>query len=480
VLELFHPSGSAPAVTILGAACPSYLYDATMAPDAPAVADAVVLAPDAGQCRTRGWLECAVETVARTLRSNGVAYVMVPRPWRRSAVQLLVSRGLFIESTYIHLAQGARTHYFVPCDPLIVRRLLPALSAPRRSVLVANLVWSVPGAAAVARRGWPITGMLFRRPGARPALEWVAAVKSRVSCAKRAVIRCRSVGSSTHAVISMFGDHNELAAVLKVPLTEAAIAERQREAVMASRLREAASRAGAVVPVANYRHERRPFLHLEPMRGIPAAHVLQSSPERLVDIVHDVGRWLERWHALTARPGRATASRLASEILEPARAIVHQLSGGARYLQWLEARCALLEGAHLPFVASHNDLTMSNVLVTDAGIPAVLDWEGAREDGLPLVDLFYSAAAACRAARARGDVVPALIEAFDGATALGRDVAAIAAATAKGLGLSLEMVELLKHTAAVQHAADEQRRSKSHSRPFLQLVGWLARSQVSA
>jgi Ser/Thr protein kinase RdoA (MazF antagonist) len=206
--------------------------------------------------------------------------------------------------------------------------------------------------------------------------------------------------------------------------------------------------------------------------------VLQSSPEKLADMVHELGRWLDRWHEFTVRPARATPGRLTSEILEPARAVADQMSGGAAYLRWLEARCALLEGAYLPFVASHNDLTMSNVLVTDDGTPAVLDWEGAREDGLPLVDLFYSAAAACRAARPRRHVVPALIEAFDDATALGREVAAIAAATAKGLGLSLEMVELLKHTVAVQHAADEQRRGASHSRPFLQLVGWLARSQV--
>jgi aminoglycoside phosphotransferase (APT) family kinase protein len=144
----------------------------------------------------------------------------------------------------------------------------------------------------------------------------------------------------------------------------------------------------------------------------------------------------------------------------------------------LEQRCARIEGAHLPLVASHNDLTMSNLLLL-SGRPqlGVLDWEAARDDGLPLLDLFYAAASARRSVRPPREAAQSLIEAFNRGSRFGRGVADIAARTSKSLELSPDIVDLLAHACAVQHAVDEEQQGTRASQPFMELVQWLARTR---
>jgi aminoglycoside phosphotransferase (APT) family kinase protein len=279
-------------------------------------------------------------------------------------------------------------------------------------------------------------------------------------------------------VVSAFSSQGVSIAVVKFPLTRTAVLERQHEAVMRSRLRAAASRAGAVVPTGDYRQHGRPALHLSVLAGEPAVHALRFTPNQLGTVVREVGEWLEQWHVLTARPARATAGRLAREILEPAGALAHRLADGAAYVTWLEQRCARIEGAPLPLVASHNDLTMSNLLLL-SGHPrlGVLDWEAARDDGLPLLDLFYAAASARRSVRPRREGARSLIEAFDRGSPFGRSVADIAARTSERLELPPDIVELLAHACAVQHAVDEEHRGARASQPFMELVQWMARTR---
>jgi hypothetical protein len=477
VLDLFHPSGAAAILTTIGSAPPPYLVGERRS-IGDVGADAVLLAPSEEECRADGWLAGAAATIARTLSANGIVYAVIPRRWRRTVANLLAAHGLFVAARYIHLRQGARTHYVIPCDPAIVRRLLTTLAARRRFVVLAGAAWAIPGAAFIARAAWGSTGMLLRRPGARAALAWTPAVQAGASCAGWTVIRHRSVGARTHAVISSFGIGGDLAAVIKAPLSESAIDASRREALSLSRLAVSASRAGAVVPTANYAHEARPALHLEPLRGTPVAHLLRSDPARLETTVCRIGEWLRLWHELTARPGRATSARLTSEVLAPASRLADRLPGGPAYVRWLEARCALVQDAHLPFVASHNDLTVSNLLITEHGKMGVLDWEGARYDGLPLVDLFYSAASACEASGSRATRAAAFIDAYNRSTSIGAVVAAIAATTASSLRLSVPMADLLRHAAAIQHAADECAREGTDGGPFLQLLRWLAHAEM--
>jgi hypothetical protein len=480
LLDLLHPDGVANRITVMGSAAPAMLRlgDRTAAMNGELL-DAVVLAPDLTECRTANWLDDAVEAIAGGLASNGVVYVVAPRTWRRSVLRLLSQRGFIVEATYAHLRQGHATHYAIPCDAAIASRVVRGLTASRSKVVLAGLFCALPGAAAVARRAWPVVGYVVRRPAARAAFDWMAPHSAAFGTARRVLVREKSRCGGVTAVVSSFPAAGERpACVVKVPLTDDACRQRAHEASMLTRLQAAASLAGATLPVPGMFRltSGRCALGLSVIDGEPASAVLASRPERLSEIVAGIGGWLERWNLLTQRDAIADAARLSREILEPAAAIAQHISCGPQYLRWLEERCAAVEGQSLPAVATHNDLTVSNVLLTDATRLGVLDWEVAREDGLPLTDLFYAAAdahAATRHPRARAQ---SLIEAFDANSRAGRMVDRIAGRLTDALGINDDIAELLKHASALLHAANEEQAKRSGSRPFLELVDWLART----
>src|SRR5581483_11665401 len=105
-----------------------------------------------------------------------------------------------------------------------------------------------------------------------------------------------------------------------------------------------------------------------------------------------VADWLLTWNSTTRVPSLLDSARLESEILGPAKLIAPLLRDGGDYLHWLEGRCRTVVGWSVPRVAVHGDLTMWNVILGQSGALGVVDWESAREDGLPLVDLVYALA----------------------------------------------------------------------------------------
>ena len=143
-------------------------------------------------------------------------------------------------------------------------------------------------------------------------------------------------------------------------------------------------------------------------------------------------------------------------------------------MDWLTDICARLSGRSFGLVATHGDLTMSNVLVDGAGPLAVVDWENARATGLPLTDLYYAAADAHAAAARYRRRADSLIATLDSRSEYGRFVSTLAHhVDSATLGDPL-LHTFAVHALAIRHAADEHVKNRPGSQPFVSLARWLA------
>jgi hypothetical protein len=119
---------------------------------------------------------------------------------------------------------------------------------------------------------------------------------------------------------------------------------------------------------------------------------------------------------------------------------------------------------------------MSNVLIAEGAPLGIIDWDEAREDGLPLMDFFYASADAVAAASRYRDRVKAFADCCDPGTAAGAFITAAGRRLAGPLGLSVQATALLRHAAALHHASNEHVQDGAAGRPFLAMVQILADS----
>jgi aminoglycoside phosphotransferase (APT) family kinase protein len=125
-------------------------------------------------------------------------------------------------------------------------------------------------------------------------------------------------------------------------------------------------------------------------------------------------------------------------------------------------------------VAAHNDLTMSNLLVTGAGRLGVLDWEAAGER-MPLADLFYAAVDAASAQDYYADRVEAFQRCFEAGGRWCRVVGESEARIRSATETSCDVAALSFHGCWLQHAAAEaEKRAPGEPRPFLRIVERIA------
>ncbi|MEW5931363.1 MAG: hypothetical protein AB1941_28180, partial [Gemmatimonadota bacterium] len=122
VPELMHPRGEARSEAAVGAGasglCPP------SGPPAEGGVDLLWLAPDARECRTRGWLADAAARVGRELAADGIAYVLPPRGWRGRTAAHLRRAGLQVGPAVAHVAAGGAERVLVPLRRPEARLLL--------------------------------------------------------------------------------------------------------------------------------------------------------------------------------------------------------------------------------------------------------------------------------------------------------------------------------------------------------------------
>jgi hypothetical protein len=120
---------------------------------------------------------------------------------------------------------------------------------------------------------------------------------------------------------------------------------------------------------------------------------------------------------------------------------------------------------------------MVNVFVERSGSLGVVDWEDAREQGLPLVDFYYAAVDAAAAANRYANRLAAFREQFGDGAGSFSPARELERRLVAALGLRPEVVELAFHACWIQHADAEQRATREPGRrPFLEILRSVADS----
>jgi thiamine kinase-like enzyme len=106
--------------------------------------------------------------------------------------------------------------------------------------------------------------------------------------------------------------------------------------------------------------------------------------------------WFMALGTATANPWTATPGEVAQNVEKLFARFAELYQMTAEQLAFLEKQLAALSSqAAVPLVFQHGDPGPWNMLVTPAGRVALLDWEAAEPQGMPLWDLFYFLRSTC-------------------------------------------------------------------------------------
>ncbi len=433
---------------------------------------AVISRASAGVARER--LRRAVAHAAVRLAADGVLVVIVPRTHRRTAERALRGTGASLAESVLMAPQWPATAHFVPLRPGSAR------DAAVRHLGIAPLAARALGALTrtafgrtVLRRVAPGCALIITRAPAAARMQWL----HRIAGGEAGGVATVSLGPRQDARVAVVMRFPSKASrpdvAVKVALDGPGVQRLRRERTSLARLSSEAEQAGALIP--------RPSsggpdwaLTCPALPGNPAAVAITRAPQDVEELVHRVTRWLRRWNAATAHVVTATEALLDDVLLTPAARIAATGAVGNAYAQALEALADRVVGRDIVQVAAHNDLTMQNVLA-DRGRIAVLDWEAATPDGLPLGDLWYVLAdgLARAGATTHATAVAALVRQRPPASAgLWRTPLEAAAA----LGLSRDERLLAFHAGWLAHAGDELTRGAPG--PFTSTVRAVAHEQL--
>lgn len=477
-LELLHPDGIAKQSIVLGNNCPRSLLPNSHQVPADR-ADFALLAPTEAECRVRGWLEESVRLMVQKLAPDGIIYVLVSRRLRLRIMNLLCQYGLSVGPSFIHLPNWALSRYLLPLNRVPVQyaflTLLP--TSPTKRYLAMMALRFTVGEKLLARM-LPSVGLVARRPDARPLFNWLFNLGNEVQLPGSAVIITRWRGQSGTAVLYRFSDDDaQPSTVAKISLTKTLAVKHTNEAALINRFGPSARSSGARVPHPLLVEEidGHPVLLQTVIGGQSLAALLASKPSRLFDFMERVTSWLQRWNLSTKVIRRLDIELLDQELLAPAALLAPLLEQGEEYRHWLRMQCVTATGTPMPFVTTHNDLTMSNVLLDEQGSLGIVDWETCREEALPLVDFFYSMTDAVAATRGYIDRPKAFVTCFSARGSFASAVARLQMRLRRSLEIPANVVDLCFHACWLQHAADEHRANEpSNRRRFLNIVQWLA------
>ena len=478
LLELLHPDGITKRCVAVGSNRLSlHLPEChTLAGES---ADLILLAPTAAECRIDGWLEEAVQLLSRNLTADGLAYVLAPPRWRPRIKRMLHQHGLLIEASIVHLPSLASSRYLVPLDPVHCQYVLSKLTTSRSwKRRLATIAFRLPGADGFVGSVFRSVGFAARPPGARPLFDWLFQLDGDTHETRSVVISMGRQEQEGAVTLHRFtGRDARPSAIAKITLKAPETVDRISEAAILSRLGPSAKKAGAEIPqlLASGQIDDHPVFLQTVVDGQCVATLLNAKPDRLLDLMERLVCWLENWNRCTAVRHPLDQVLLDRELLAPADLLTPFLKQGEEYQKWLTRRCTKALGVPVPLVATHNDLTMANVLLDDQGHIGIIDWEMGETGGLPLVDFFYAIADSVAATRNYADRPEAFEECFAQGGRWASVVTRFQERLSNVVQVPLEIADLCFHACWLHHAANEHRSAKpSGPRPFLKIVQWLA------
>jgi hypothetical protein len=476
-ITLMHPRGY-----VRHSRC--YSAPARISSSAPAVppgqgVDLGWLSPSRSQCRAKGWIDTAIREASDEMASDGLLYLIVPQGWRGRFASALRDAGWELAPPIVHLGVRGRRRLVIPLSASALTLAAEVLHDIPAPVAAALRAFSLFPALTSMTAPWRWVGLVARRAEGPPVFDWladVAGVDAR-SLDVVAVQGWRGAGDSV--VLHYAAEERTKSGVAKVSRRGASAAT-EGEALELHR--SDATAAGARLPeVIGCTHlNDRPVTVMTRIEGVPASTRLRSRPAALDAVVEQVGGWLDRWNLITAAVAPLREDDVDRWVTGPARRIADELPEGARYLSALDRLCDRLVGTSAPRVSAHNDLTMYNVFLSDAGI-GVIDWEGASSDALPLMDTEYMIVDAVAAVNRDHDRYEAWCSCFSGQ---GPHADAMLRWRGRGideLRLSPDLSDFCHHAGWLHHACNEATASPApEQRPFLAIASEMARRLVGS
>jgi hypothetical protein len=464
-IELLLPNGFAERAIVLGDACPGAFAPASSEQTADGTpVDLVLLAPSTDERRDSTWVRRAVHTAVSRLASSGIAYV-VPS----SAIGLrraLAAGGLRSAETLLHIPDLAQSRYVVPVGTAAERYALSGQLPMKR-------VKRFAAAALLHSRRLATlgpTGIVLRPNSMVPLAGWLWELEG-AQCPAGSVL-VRAGGTAGGSVLHRFAaNEKEPNAVAKVSRNATA------EVHALQKIAPSAARAGARIPTVLYAGALAsvPLVLQSAVSGRNAALLVERKRLAARDIQERIAAWLARWGRSSAQVRELTQADLERFVLAPAIELAPRATGRGPYLEYLRVLCSRALGARCPFVPSHGDLTVANIVVDDGPELGIVDWEAGSEDSLPLMDFFYAAADAAAATQAYSDRPGAVASCFAAGGAHASFVAGLRLRLAEALGVADIVQEMCFHACWLHHATNDAARSaRSYAGPFVTILQTIA------
>ena len=484
LLELLHPDGNTSTSFVLGGNCPQNLFPELSIQTEQEI-ELFLLAPTTTECLSEGWLESAAKLVNQRLSDDGVCYMLVPPPWRLRTIRLLSQENLATDSAFWHFPNWATSSYLVPLQRAPAQFALEEIvSAPVWKRLLAKSIFRYTQSYKLMSISWKSVGISIRRPGARPLFQWLFDRDQDQTDPETAIVRKSWRQSHGAEILYCFtGPGTRPSAIVKTASAKNTSVGLDREAKVLETLSAGLRTAGVEVPqiLRKEQTDQRTSLFLSPVRGRSASDLLRSNPELFFPILAKIVDWLERWHAATTSVRALDAVQLEQDIFNPIERLAPLLQNAQGYRNWLSERIQTALETPFSFVATHNDLTMANVLVHDQDELGVVDWETGMAESWPLVDFYYAVTDAVRLAHGHTSWLGAFKACYQPDGPYARDVECWAERLRSAIGVSSGFSELCFHACWLHHASNEHEVSHpGDPRPFLEIVQWLALSRATS
>jgi hypothetical protein len=476
VLEYLHPDGVAHTSLVLGNNCPEILRPELQA-RFDGKADLFILAPCVKESSSRVWLEAAVQAMSDYLAADGVGYILVPVHRRWTVMGLLHKVGLVTDKAFWHFPDPFASRYLTPIERLpgefFLDTIMPTPSLKRTLAMSLFRLW---GMQHFLSRFWDPIGICVRRPNARPLFQWLFQDKGRDSSGT-AILRTSWRGSEGASISYGFSERAEFPSVIAktVPLENAA--KLNEEAKVFESIGSKARQPGMQIPeiMGQQQNDRYSALLLSFIPGQSVSDLLASEPQICIPLIERIVGWMERWHRATVTFQPLTRERFDQALLAPLDRLAPFLQGGEEYRARLMAYCDGVVGIAAPFVDTHNDLTMANVLLDKHNQLGIVDWETGCSESFPLVDFFYAVTDAIRITEKSNNWLAAFKAGYVVGGSTFTKVAAWRRQLQSAIDVPPDFAELCFHACWLHHASNEQQANHStEPHPFLEIVQWLA------
>lgn len=467
-VEALHPNGRAQCLIGVGALAPH--WESTAANRNANVADAIVIAPSAEECRNSFWWEAAARLTEEKLAPDGILIAVAPWPRLSGMLRHFASIGISRSVVFAQHGSGPGGIYIpLSCKP--IRHAVSAFGLSRKWGWLATFLKWVPYGDRIARQLLPSVAVVLGRHGNLP-FKWLRGINQGGEGAAPIIATSWRGDVGAAVIIGFSGKTSQPCCVVK--RTDHAGTGPAHEAKMLRELGDAARDSGFNVPQVLDLDLPGDRWAQSFAPGMPLARSLAAGAISAESAITSVAKRLENWNRSTAICSEFTQDQR-DKVLAEAGGLASHGAIDQVYLARLENAARRLSGQTVVSVAAHNDCTSANLLLAKGGGLSLVDWETACPSGLPLADFWYATADIAAARDGIYDRVSGFLECFSSAGRYAPLLCDIEARLQNALGASSDWLNLCFHLCWLHHAANERiAAGDGEPGPFLEIVTTLS------